>query len=94
MQGVNNAFAVFFDKTDSVVFAGPASIFWTAAVPPCTDNPTSAPLFRYDRDADRWVVTQTARQGKHGRGIQRLERHVLDPVCGAVGLRSARNAGS
>ncbi|GAB3452754.1 hypothetical protein GCM10027321_01910 [Massilia terrae] len=61
VQWVNEAFAVF-DKTTGKVVYGPVAgnTLWTGFGGPCETHNDGDPIVKYDRIANRWVMTQFA----------------------------------
>ena len=56
-----NDIATIFDKSGNVVLGPfPGNAFWLGLGGPCETQNDGDPLVRYDRQADRWVVSQFA----------------------------------
>ncbi len=66
IQTVNTSIAIF-DKSTGVTLAGPISFnaFFSGTGTPCDNNNYGDPVVVYDREADRWLITDFAIPGPY-----------------------------
>lgn len=80
---VNVAFAIFDKQGNTLAGPAPINALWTGFGGPCTTQNNGDPIVRYDRLADRWLMSQFALPG----GSQGFHECVAisrtpDPVAG------------
>jgi len=80
---INVAFAIFDRQGNTLAGPAPINALWTGFGGPCTNQNNGDPIVRYDRLADRWLLSQFALPG----GPQGFHEciaisHTPDPVAG------------